>query len=199
MNCDIVCRQGSDSGLLWLWCRLATTAPIQPLAWEPPYAACVALKTNKQTNKNPKKEGWPHTSLVWVIWGLMVPLPEHRCKAMTQPHQSASCYWVTRAQRWWVQSPRQSSAFTLWGHPAAGRKSDLSLISQQPPFHYERPSLWYKYCFHLLDRAVWPLAPPWLPCEVTGEGNYACVSPKRSLDVSKDIKVLMEYLRAHKQ
>ena len=30
--------------LLWLWCRRATTALIQPLAWEPPYAADVALK-----------------------------------------------------------------------------------------------------------------------------------------------------------
>ena len=30
--------------LLWLWCRLA--AQIRPLAWEPPYAAGVALKRN---------------------------------------------------------------------------------------------------------------------------------------------------------
>ena len=27
-----------------LWCRLAATAPIQPLAWEPPYAMEAALK-----------------------------------------------------------------------------------------------------------------------------------------------------------
>ena len=38
---------------LWLWCRLATAAPIGPLAWEPPHAACVALK--KKTKKTPKK------------------------------------------------------------------------------------------------------------------------------------------------
>ena len=40
--------------LLWLCCRLAAAAPIRSLAWEPPYAAGVALKgkqTNKQTNK----------------------------------------------------------------------------------------------------------------------------------------------------
>ena len=30
--------------LLWLWCRLAAAALIQPLAWELPYAAGVALK-----------------------------------------------------------------------------------------------------------------------------------------------------------
>ena len=33
-----------DLVLLWLWCRLAGVAVIRPLAWEPPYAAGVALK-----------------------------------------------------------------------------------------------------------------------------------------------------------
>ena len=33
-------------GLLWLWCRPVATAPIQPLAWEPQYAAGAALKIN---------------------------------------------------------------------------------------------------------------------------------------------------------
>ena len=28
-----------DPALLWLWHRPAATAPIRPLAWEPPYAA----------------------------------------------------------------------------------------------------------------------------------------------------------------
>ena len=32
-------RCGSDSMLLWLWCRQAAAAPIQPPAWELPYAA----------------------------------------------------------------------------------------------------------------------------------------------------------------
>ena len=31
-----------DLALLWLWCRPADAAPIQPLAWEPPYAASAA-------------------------------------------------------------------------------------------------------------------------------------------------------------
>ena len=35
-----------DPELLWLW--LAVAAPIQPLAWEPPYAAGVALKKKKK-------------------------------------------------------------------------------------------------------------------------------------------------------
>ena len=53
MSCGVGHRRGSDSALLWLWHRPAAIAPIKPLAWEPPYAAGVALKdkrTNKQTN-----------------------------------------------------------------------------------------------------------------------------------------------------
>ena len=54
-----------DPVLLWLWCRLAVTALIGPLAWEPPYAASVALKSNKnktdlhcyvESNKSDTKE-----------------------------------------------------------------------------------------------------------------------------------------------
>ena len=40
-------RRGSYPTLLWLWRRLAATAPIRPLAWEPPYAMRVALKKKK--------------------------------------------------------------------------------------------------------------------------------------------------------
>ena len=42
-------RRGLDLELLWLWCRLAATAPTGLLAWEPPYAVGVALeKANRQ-------------------------------------------------------------------------------------------------------------------------------------------------------
>jgi len=34
---------------LWLWCRRADAAPIQPLAWECPHAAVVAVKGEKHT------------------------------------------------------------------------------------------------------------------------------------------------------
>ena len=43
-----------DLVLLWLWCRLAPTALIRLLDWEPPHAAGAALKINKQTNKYKK-------------------------------------------------------------------------------------------------------------------------------------------------
>ena len=46
-------RRGSDPVLLWLWCRPEATAPIRPLAWEPPHAVSVALE---KTKKKKKKE-----------------------------------------------------------------------------------------------------------------------------------------------
>ena len=38
---------GLDPALLWLWCRLAPVASIQPLAWELPYATSMALKRRR--------------------------------------------------------------------------------------------------------------------------------------------------------
>ena len=51
MSCGIGRRCSLDPMWLWLWCRSAATAPIQPLAWEFPYAMCVALK-RQRTKKN---------------------------------------------------------------------------------------------------------------------------------------------------
>jgi len=59
VSCGIGHRRGLDPALLWLWCRLAATAPIQLLAWEPPYTAEVAqemAKRQKQTNKQKNKK-----------------------------------------------------------------------------------------------------------------------------------------------
>ena len=47
----IVCRLGLDPILLWLWCRPAAIALIQPLAWESPNATGAALKQKKKINK----------------------------------------------------------------------------------------------------------------------------------------------------
>ena len=53
VSCGVGRRRGLDSKLLWLCCRPAAVVPIQPHAWEPPYAAGAALKKNK-TKKNPQ-------------------------------------------------------------------------------------------------------------------------------------------------
>ena len=49
-------RHGSDPALLWLWHRLAATAPIRPLAWESPYAAEAALEKAKRKKKKKKRK-----------------------------------------------------------------------------------------------------------------------------------------------
>ena len=51
LSCDVGCRHGSDPEFLLLWYRLADAAPVQPLAWELPYAMAVALKKAKQNKK----------------------------------------------------------------------------------------------------------------------------------------------------
>ena len=47
MSCGVGPRCSSDPVLLWLWHRLAATAPIQPLAWELPCALGAALKSKR--------------------------------------------------------------------------------------------------------------------------------------------------------
>ena len=42
--------------LLWLWHRAEVAAPIQPLAWEPPYAKSASLKSQKKKKKKRKKQ-----------------------------------------------------------------------------------------------------------------------------------------------
>jgi len=56
VSCGVGCRRGSDPALLWLWCRLVATAPIQPLAWEPPYAAGAAQRNSKKDKQNKTKK-----------------------------------------------------------------------------------------------------------------------------------------------
>ena len=53
MSRGVGCRHGLD--LVLLWHRPAATAPIQPLAWELPYAAGVALKKSKKKKIKIKK------------------------------------------------------------------------------------------------------------------------------------------------
>ena len=48
-----------------LWCRPAATAPIRPLAWEPPYAMGMALKGQK--TKKEKKRAYEFDAISFFI------------------------------------------------------------------------------------------------------------------------------------
>ena len=49
MSCGLGHRRCSDPVWLWLWCRPVATAPLEPLAWELPYASSAALKRKKKS------------------------------------------------------------------------------------------------------------------------------------------------------
>ena len=51
VTCDVGCRCSSDPVFLWLWRRPGATDPIQPVAWELPYATGAALQKPKKKKK----------------------------------------------------------------------------------------------------------------------------------------------------
>ena len=56
MSCGVGHRHGSDLAMLWLWRRLAATAPIQCPTWEHPYATGVAPKSGGRGGVKKKKK-----------------------------------------------------------------------------------------------------------------------------------------------
>ena len=86
MSCGVGCRRGSDPELLWLWRRPVAAAPIQPLAWEPPYAAGAAQeiatttttkdKKTKDKKKKKKKNLLPPASDRGLFGPFQLPLPK---------------------------------------------------------------------------------------------------------------------------
>ena len=80
MSCGVGHRCSLDPVLLWLWHRPAATALIRPLAWEPPYAAPVALEKMKKK--------------FFSLWSLM-------------PNKARNGAWLIRlaeAFMWWQES-----------------------------------------------------------------------------------------------
>ena len=64
MSSGVGQRHSSDSALLQLWRKPATMAPIQLLAWEPPYAMGSARKDKRQKNKI-KERGKSHSPFIF--------------------------------------------------------------------------------------------------------------------------------------
>ena len=58
MSCGVGCRRGLDPALLWLWHRPAATAPIRPLALQPPYAEGAAQEMAKRQKDKKKKSNF---------------------------------------------------------------------------------------------------------------------------------------------
>ena len=78
MSCGVGHRHCLDPTLLWLWCRLAATAPIRPLAWEAPYATGSALeKIKRQKEKINKQKTTMHASSHLPSQALAPNTPSH--------------------------------------------------------------------------------------------------------------------------
>ena len=105
MSCGVGRRCGSDPALLQLWHRPAATAPIRPLAWEPPYVAGAAPEKakNKQTNKNKKRlQNWGSMKLggllkikqhvKWYSWDLNLGSQEPSLLTPIYPSAKAMVY-----------------------------------------------------------------------------------------------------------
>ena len=58
MSCGVGRRRSLNPVLLWLWlwCRLAAEAPIQPLDWEPPCVAGADLKRQQQQQQKEREK-----------------------------------------------------------------------------------------------------------------------------------------------
>ena len=56
MSCGVGRRCGLDPVLLWLWCRPVATAPIGPLAWEPPHAEGSGPRNGKKQQQQQKQK-----------------------------------------------------------------------------------------------------------------------------------------------
>ena len=69
MSCGVGFRRGSDPTLLWLWHRLAATALIRILAWEPPYAAGAAQEMAKRQKKK--------NNINFELWFFNIPVNSH--------------------------------------------------------------------------------------------------------------------------
>ena len=79
-----------DPALLWLWYRLAATAPIQPLAWKPPYDMGAALQRQKKKKKKKKgndpmfhlpgpTDSQSHVPSSWCSGGFNKPEQKYLC------------------------------------------------------------------------------------------------------------------------
>ena len=54
MSCGVGLRHSPDLMLLWLWHRPVATAPIRPLAWDPPYVTGAAVEKDKKEKRKNK-------------------------------------------------------------------------------------------------------------------------------------------------
>ena len=96
---------------LWLWRRLVAVAPIQPLAWELPYVAGVALKTPKK-----KKQNW---SIEFPLWLSRLRTQLTSMSMWVWSLASLSGLKIQCCHKLWHRSRMWLGYEELWHRPAA--------------------------------------------------------------------------------
>ena len=76
--------------MLWLWCRPVATAPIQPLAWEPPYAMGAAQEIATTTTTKDKRQK-KKIVITLNVNGLNAPTKRHRLAEWIQKQDPYIC------------------------------------------------------------------------------------------------------------
>ena len=123
VSCGVGCRCCLDPTLLWLWCRSAAAALIQPLAWELRYAACVDLKWLKKKTKIQLKQFFKilfiyfsflgHTLSMWKFQGRGLNLePQQWPKLLRWQHWILNLLCCKRTRHW--VKVLVNSASLLW-------------------------------------------------------------------------------------
>ena len=111
-------RHASDLELLWLWCRPVATAPIRPLAWEPPYAAGASLEKAKRQKKKKKKKLNSNSKLLESKDPWWSRLKVRNYDNAGQGHLFCfTCkFWFQRVGVWWYRfySHQMSSCVEVW-------------------------------------------------------------------------------------
>ena len=138
MNCGVGRRHGSDLALLWLWCRLAATAPIRPLTWE---SANTAGETPKrQKDKTYKKTNTTDSNAKPM---LNLVLPKHFLTLFNALNSGSSSHQSTISQiQWSLFSPPllclklNSPMFSLCLYDLLISSSPFRFILQHLPFFW---------------------------------------------------------------
>ena len=154
---------GSDSMLPWLW--LAAVALIQPLAWDPPGAVDVALKSKKK-----KKKLVFHLGALAFIMVYFYSFQSHFLFFLTFQHFQSSSTPLSPAPYPIHQQILTSFIFTMC--PESDHFSHLLCYNPGPSHHHLLPGLFWlllnlPLCFSsspcpkLFSTAqpVWPLPP----------------------------------------
>ena len=126
MSCGVGHRCGSDLALLWLWPRSAATAPIGPLAWEPPYTVGAALKRTKKT----KKKLLLTIANAYFVYSWFQPLK----KQILDKINFLRCEYY---HSWWLLRYIEKLSTVWW--PPFPQNWIIQLTHLRPPLTYSGP------------------------------------------------------------